>query len=634
MKSTVSRFRTFFCALFALLALCLLPATANAQITYTNTTSGVLDGNCLTRTFAVTQTDPVGDVNLGLIVDHARRSQIQATLTNPGGTARTLINGIGGNLDDLNVLFDDEAAAAISTHTVNDDDSTAAAFQRTFRPAGAFTGFDGVAANGNWVLQVCDLTADGRNLTFLRADLQLSVAPANYADLSLTKTVSNASPANGATITYTLAVSNAAVSPNSATGVTVLDILPAGVTFVSATGTGTYSSGTGIWTVGTLAPGGSATIVITVTVNASSGAVVTNGAEVRTSSVADIDSTPNNGSTTEDDDAFASFTVSGTRVAGTPPTLICPAGSVLFDWATQSWTAGDLDNDLVQAGVGTFNILITPDFPMVIGSPAINTNLTGGTTGPDSSLFLNMNNSARSQVATTVITLPTAVPGLQFRLHDVDYSGTSYTDKVTVTGSFNGSSVIPTLTNGVSNYVAGNIVIGDFGATDTTADGNASITFTAPVDTITVVYGNHTNAPADPGNQWMSVHDITMCRPVATLSVSKISSVLSDGVSASNPKAIPGAVVQYCITVQNNGSGTTTAISASDPLPADTTYVAGSMRSGTTCGGAATVEDDDNSGADESDPFGMSITGTTITGTAASLAPNSTFALVFNTTVD
>jgi uncharacterized repeat protein (TIGR01451 family) len=55
------------------------------------------------------------------------------------------------------------------------------------------------------------------------------------ADLSVVKT----GPANvvaGGTVTYTLDVSNA--GPSNAAALTVIDTLPAGVTFVSASGTG------------------------------------------------------------------------------------------------------------------------------------------------------------------------------------------------------------------------------------------------------------------------------------------------------------------------------------------------------------------------------------------------------------
>ena len=117
------------------------------------------------------------------------------------------------------------------------------------------------------------------------------------------------------------------------------------------------------------------------------------------------------------------------------------------------------------------------------------------------------------------------------------------------------------------------------------------------------------------------------------LSVTKVSSIVSDGVSATNPKAIPGATIRYCILITNPGPSTATAVTASDTLPTNTTFVGG-MLSGTTCAGASAPEDADNTGADESDPFGMSVSGSTITGVAASLAASATFAMVFNATVN
>jgi uncharacterized repeat protein (TIGR01451 family) len=64
---------------------------------------------------------------------------------------------------------------------------------------------------------------------------------------------------------------------------------------------------------------------------------------------------------------------------------------------------------------------------------------------------------------------------------------------------------------------------------------------------------------------------------VGTLSVTKTYSVISDGFTstAGAAKAIPGAVVEYTITVQNNGLATTGA-SLTEIIPANTTYVAAS----------------------------------------------------------
>ena len=66
----------------------------------------------------------------------------------------------------------------------------------------------------------------------------------------LTKTVSDATPNVGDTITFTVTLTN--TGPDAATGVQVTDLLPAGLTFVSADPSqGTYTAATGLWDVGT-----------------------------------------------------------------------------------------------------------------------------------------------------------------------------------------------------------------------------------------------------------------------------------------------------------------------------------------------------------------------------------------------
>ncbi len=85
------------------------------------------------------------------------------------------------------------------------------------------------------------------------------------ADLALTNTVSDAAPNVGDVITFTVTLSNQ--GPDDATGVQVADLLPAGVSFVSANPSqGTYTSGTGLWNVGTVGSGGAPTLEITATV--------------------------------------------------------------------------------------------------------------------------------------------------------------------------------------------------------------------------------------------------------------------------------------------------------------------------------------------------------------------------------
>ena len=92
------------------------------------------------------------------------------------------------------------------------------------------------------------------------------------SNIGIVKTVDNADPATGATINYTLTVS--ATGPRNRSGVVANDVLPAGVTFDSASSSvGSYASSTGIWTIGDVADGNQATLVITATVTAPDGTI-------------------------------------------------------------------------------------------------------------------------------------------------------------------------------------------------------------------------------------------------------------------------------------------------------------------------------------------------------------------------
>ena len=123
-------------------------------------------------------------------------------------------------------------------------------------------------------------------------------------DLSLTMTVDNPAPSVGSNIVFTITLTNNGIY--NATNVSVNNVLSAaGLTYVSDTGGGTYVSGTGIWTIGALAPG-TATLSITAQVTASG--VKTNRAEIWTVDQFDPDSTPGNSITTEDDYALQKAT--------------------------------------------------------------------------------------------------------------------------------------------------------------------------------------------------------------------------------------------------------------------------------------------------------------------------------------
>jgi uncharacterized repeat protein (TIGR01451 family) len=111
----------------------------------------------------------------------------------------------------------------------------------------------------------------------------LNLAPPSAGvDLEVVKTVGDGTPDEGQSITYTVTVTNK--GPDAGTGISVTDLLPAGVTYVSDTPSqGSYVSGTGVWTVGGLANAANATLDITATVDAgTAGSSIDNLAAVST----------------------------------------------------------------------------------------------------------------------------------------------------------------------------------------------------------------------------------------------------------------------------------------------------------------------------------------------------------------
>src|SRR5262249_45799368 len=112
----------------------------------------------------------------------------------------------------------------------------------------------------------------------------------------ITKSVSSAAPNVGDTITFTVTLTD--LGPNSATNVQVSDLLPAGLTFVSATPSrGTYNSTTGVWTVGTVTTAAAQTLSIQARVV--SPAAQTNVAAVSRADQFDPNSANNTASVTE-----------------------------------------------------------------------------------------------------------------------------------------------------------------------------------------------------------------------------------------------------------------------------------------------------------------------------------------------
>ncbi|MBX7495783.1 DUF11 domain-containing protein [Qipengyuania sp. 6B39] len=115
----------------------------------------------------------------------------------------------------------------------------------------------------------------------------------------------------------------------------------------------------------------------------------------------------------------------------------------------------------------------------------------------------------------------------------------------------------------------------------------------------------------------------------AALSVLKTSRIVSDpitDVTGGTPKAIPGAVIEYCIAVSNaSGGAPATNIVVTDPLPANTTFEAGSiLLDGTVSSGTCNLDGS----------AGGSYDGTNVTGALSDIAAGDTATLVFRAVID
>lgn len=135
--------------------------------------------------------------------------------------------------------------------------------------------------------------ASGENDT-IRGDVFTVGISVAESDLQVTKTVSNSTPTVGTNVDFTITAKNNGASHN--TNVTVNDLLPSGYTYVSSTpSTGTYNSGTGVWDIGNLNAGATATLTITATVK-SSGTYLNNATISTTSGINDPDTDNNTAS--------------------------------------------------------------------------------------------------------------------------------------------------------------------------------------------------------------------------------------------------------------------------------------------------------------------------------------------------
>jgi uncharacterized repeat protein (TIGR01451 family) len=83
--------------------------------------------------------------------------------------------------------------------------------------------------------------------------------------------------------------------------------------------------------------------------------------------------------------------------------------------------------------------------------------------------------------------------------------------------------------------------------------------------TVEIVFGDAGNDATESAADQYAIQS-------AALTVTKAATVISDPFGSPSPRAVPGAVVEYTITVANGGVTTATGVAVSDPLPANTAF--------------------------------------------------------------
>ena len=417
----------------------------------------------------------------------------------------------------------------------------------------------------------------------------------------------------GELLTYSLTVHNS--GPQDATGVSLSDTLPAGVTFDSATptqGTCSENAGTVDCALGTIADEASASVEIKVTPQAPG--TLTNEANV-SSDVADPDPADNSASveTTVDPAADLSLTKSDSPdpalagelltytlevdnggpqdATGVSLTDNLPAG-VTFDSATPSQgscsenagTVGCSLGALADEGVATVEIKVRPQSAGQITNEASvtsdladpdladNSASAETTVDPAADLSLSKTDAPDPVLAGELLTYSLTVhnSGPQ------DATGVSLSDILPAGVTFDSA----TPTQGTCSENAGTVdcALGTI-ADEASASVEIKVTPQAP-GTLTNE-ANVVSLTADPSSANNSAGADTTVNAAADLSLSKTDS----------PDPVPaGELLTYTLTVHNSGPQDATGVSLSDTLPVGVTFESATPTQGSCSEDGGTVE--------------------------------------------
>jgi uncharacterized delta-60 repeat protein len=221
---------------------------------------------------------------------HTYPADVDILLVSPTGQKVLLMSdaGSGFSVTNLTLTFDDVATASLpelsplASGTFRPKDHPPADSFPAPAPAGPYATslatFAGFSPNGTWSLYIVDDT--DQNFGNIVNGWTLNISTVNAAiDLAATMTNAPTAVTAPATVVFTTVITNR--GPNIATSVTYSNVLPAGLTFVSATssaGSVTNVGGTVVGNLGALGLGSNH--VVTLTVSTSGSGQVTNVSQV------------------------------------------------------------------------------------------------------------------------------------------------------------------------------------------------------------------------------------------------------------------------------------------------------------------------------------------------------------------
>jgi uncharacterized repeat protein (TIGR01451 family) len=438
----------------------------------------------------------------------------------------------------------------------------------------------------------------------------LSAAP--LIDLELAKTVDNPAPNVGDDVTFTITVTNQ--GPSDATGVTVRDLLPAGLTYVSDSTGGGYVPGTGVWTIGPIPATGSATFDVTATVTTA--AAVTNSAEVVAAGQTDVDSTPDNDDPTEDDQGSATVTAQAIDLELTKTvaaTRVPLGGQTTFTITVTnlgpSVATGVTGADLLPAGVTYISDSSGGSYDPVAGIWTIGPLAAGGSASMDITATVDVVGAVTNTAEVATADQPDAdsIPGNSVPSEDdqasVTLEGVQIDLELTQTVSANqvtpGDSVTFTITLvnqgpsdasgvAVSDLLPPGLVYdsdlaqqGSFDpATGIWTVGSLPVgaSVTLEVTAIVATVGIHTNiaqvsAANEPDVDSTPANDVAAEDDQASVFVTATLIDLELSKSVSNPTPNVGSDVTFTITTRNQGPSAATGVVVGDVLPTGLDYV-------------------------------------------------------------